>query len=571
MALIKRILVRILATIGALVVLAIISAGVIAWFFLPGPAPLPDRMVLTLDLRDGLDEVSNDPFETLRLGNRPTLSRVVMALDAASRDPAVVGVLVRLDGQGPGFGQLQELRDAVTRFRAADKRTVAFADSFGEFSSGNGGYYLASAFERIDIQPVGVLGLTGLYLETPLARGLLDKVGVLPAGDRRGAYKTLYDTFAESEMTPAHRESMESLASSLNEQFVAGLSEGRGLAPEEIDQLIDGGPYLAAEALPLGLVDRLSYWQELHEEMRDLAGSDGAMVHLMDYAATRETPSDAPVVALVHGIGQIQRGDSGQSPVGGWTMGGDTVAQALSDAIDDPDVEAILFRISSGGGSAVASATIGHQVRRAVEAGKPVIASMGDVAASGGYWIAMDASRIVADPGTLTGSIGVVAGKPVLNALWREVGVAWGHAQRGANADMWTTTTNYSPRGRARLEAFLDGVYGAFTEGVAQGRELPLDQVLEVAQGRVWTGAQAKERGLVDSLGGFAEALAVTREEIGLDPDAAVALRSYPAPRDLWDQALELALGARTPMPSIEAWLGQLAPGILGSAPITIR
>jgi protease-4 len=193
------------------------------------------------------------------------------------------------------------------------------------------------------------------------------------------------------------------------------------------------------------------------------------------------------------------------------------------------------------------------------------------VAASGGYWIAMDASKIVAAPGTLTGSIGVVAGKPVLAELWQELGVNWGHAQRGANADMWTTTVNYSPQGRARLEAFLDGIYAAFTEGVARGRDLPQDQVLEVAQGRVWTGAQAKERGLVDALGGLADALAVTRQEMGLAADAPIELRPYPPPEDLWDQALELALGVRSRVFSLDAWLARLAPTTLGTAPITIR
>jgi protease-4 len=180
-------------------------------------------------------------------------------------------------------------------------------------------------------------------------------------------------------------------------------------------------------------------------------------------------------------------------------------------------------------------------------------------------------ARIVAAPGTLTGSIGVVAGKPVLAELWQELGVNWGHAQRGANADMWTTTVNYSPQGRARLEAFLDGIYAAFTEGVARGRDLPQDQVLEVAQGRVWTGAQAKERGLVDALGGFADAMAVTRQEIGLASDTAIELRPYPAPQDLWDQALELALGAQVHLLSIDAWLDHLTPATLGTAPIVIR
>ncbi len=294
------------------------------------------------------------------------------------------------------------------------------------------------------------------------------------------------------------------------------------------------------------------------------------MIDLADYAATIEPASEAQAVALVYGVGQIQRGDSEQGPVSGWLMGSDTVAQALADATDDPDVRAILFRIDSGGGSAVASDTIGHQVRRAVEQGKPVIVSMGDLAASGGYWIAMDATRIVAEPGTLTGSIGVVAGKPVLAQLWQDLGVVWGNAQRGANADMWTTTQNYGPRGRARLEAFLDATYDAFTAGVARGRDLPVDKVLDVAQGRVWTGAQAMERGLVDQLGGFADALAATRQEIGVEPDAPLELRRYPPPRTIWDEAFQL-LSARTRLFGIDSWLELLSPGSLSTPPIVIR
>ena len=572
MARLRRILVGALATVGALAVLGLIGVAAFVWLMLPSRPGLPERMVLTLDLRDGLEEVTgSDPLAALAVGWQPSLADVVLALDQAGADERVAGLLVRLDGEGPGFAQLQELRDAVQRFRDRGKQTVAHADAFGEFGPGNGGYYLASAFERIDLQPVGTLGLTGLILEVPLARGLLDKVGVLPAGDRRGAYKTIYDTFAESTMTPAHRESLQSLTNSLDEQFRQGLGEGRGLEPTKVAELIDGGPYMAPEAQSLGLVDHLSYWHDTVEEMRDLAGPDGDLVDLLDYTSALEPPSDAPVVALVHGIGQIQGGDSEQSPLGGWVMGSDTVARALSDAIDDPDVLAILFRISSGGGSAVASDTIRHQVRRAVEQGKPVIVSMGDVAASGGYWIAMDASRIVAAPGTLTGSIGVVAGKPVLSELWQDVGIAWGRAQRGANADMWSTTSNYSPRGRARLEAFLDWTYQTFVDGVAHGRGLSEEDVLAAAEGRVWTGAQAKERGLVDTLGGFADALTVTRQEIGLAPDAPIELRPFPAPKSLWEQALDLALGAQARLFSVETWLERLSPGVVTSPPIVIR
>ena len=198
---------------------------------------------------------------------------MVLALDQAGADERVAGLLVRLDGEGPGFAQLQELRDAVRRFRDRGKPAVAHADAFGELGPGNGGYYLASAFERIDLQPVGTLGLTGLILEAPLARGLLDKLGVLPSGDRRGAYKTIYDTFAEAAMTPAHRESLQSLVGSLDQQLREGLAEGRNLEPRKVGELIDGGPYTAPEALSAGLVDRLSYWHDTAAEMRELGGA----------------------------------------------------------------------------------------------------------------------------------------------------------------------------------------------------------------------------------------------------------------------------------------------------------
>ena len=277
------------------------------------------------------------------------------------------------------------------------------------------------------------------------------------------------------------------------------------------------------------------------------------------------------MIALVQGVGQIQRGDSDHGPVGGWLMGADTVAQALADAIDDPDVVAILFRIDSGGGSAVASETIGREVRRAVAQGKPVIVSMAAAAASGGYWIAMDASRIVAEPATLTGSIGVFAGKPVLSEFWDEIGVNWGQVARGANATMWSNLVGYEGHGRARLDAFLDQVYAAFTAGVARGRDLSRDEVLEVAQGRVWTGQQAKELGLVDELGGFTRALALAKEEAGIAPDQPVELRPFPRPRAFWQQALDLLADPPGLIDSVLPWLQLLQPGILSAPPIVIR
>jgi protease IV len=570
----RRFVVGFLATLGLLGLLLAGGVAVAVWLLLPAAPDLPERGVLVVDLREGLEEAAaSDPLDLLGIAVRPTFTDVVLALDAAGRDPRVQGLVARLSGEGPGLAQSQELRAAVARFREQGKFAYAYADSFGEFGPGTRGYYLATAFEQIHLQPHGALGLTGIMIETPLLRGLLDKLGVMPSGDRRGPYKTAADLFLERELTPAHEEVLKSLADSLDRQIRSGIEAGRALEPELVARLIDEGPYLALEAQQAGLVDRLSYWDEVVEQAEQQAGPGSELLALADYgAAAAAAPEDAPVIALIRGVGQIARGDSDYGPTGDWVMGGDTVAGALAAAIDDPEVEAILFRIDSGGGSAVASETIGHEVRRAVAEGKPVIVSMGDVAASGGYWIAMDATRIVAGAGTLTGSIGVFAGKPVLTELWQELGVNWGRVQRGANADMWSTQSDYDARARERLQAFLDQTYAAFVAGVARGRRLPEEAVRKAAEGRVWTGAQAQELGLVDDLGGFAEALEVAREAIGVARERPIELRAFPPAGPPWQRALELLGGARSGLGALRPlaqWLS--APGMLSLPPLLLR
>jgi protease-4 len=569
----RRFLVGLLATIGALALLLVAGGVVAVWLLFPGPPQLPERVVITLDLREGLPEVRRaDPLSALGLPQSPTLIELITTLDQARLDPRVAGLIARLDDAGPGLAQAQELRAALARFRDQGKFAYAHADSFGEFGPGMLGYYLATAFDQIHLQPLGALGLTGIVIETPLLRELLDRLGIEPAIEKRGVYKNAADTFTDSALTPAHRESLESLAASIDEQLKAGIAEGRGMTVADVTRLIDGGPYLADEAHAAGLVDRLSYWPEVLEQARTQAGAAAEPVSARDYGrAAASALGDAPVIALVQGVGQIQRGDSDYGPMGGWVMGADTIATALADAIDDPEVRAILFRIDSGGGSAVASESIGHQVRRAVTQGKPVIVSMAEFAASGGYWIAMDASQIVAEPGTLTGSIGVFAGKPVLAEFWEKLGVNWGQIARGANATMWSTLEGYSERARARLEAFLDQTYAAFVEGVARGRRLSRDEVLKVAEGRVWTGQQAKDLGLVDELGGFARALELAKQSVGIAPEQAVELRQFPEALAPWEEILQLLNSSPEPIDALVSVLQLLRPGMLSTPPIVIR
>ena len=566
----RRFLVGLLATIGALVLLVAAGVGLALWWWLPADRPdLPERMVLTVDLREGLPAAPPPaPIALLGLPAPLTLPEFILAIEEAADDPRVGGLVARLDGDSPGLAQGQEIRDALARFRAADKFAFAYADSFGEFGPGTLGYVLASGFDEIHLQPLGGLGLTGLVLETPLVRGFLEELGIEPEGGRRGPYKTLYDTLALPRFTDEHLAQLNWLADSLYDQVVEGIAETRGLAPAAVRELIDDGPYSADEALGAGLVDALSYGDQVMERALERAGADEE-VPLARYASALPEAEAERVAALIQGVGTIQVGDSDAGPTGQLVMGADTIAQAFEAAIDDPEVDAILFQVESGGGSAVASEAIGHAVRRATEAGKPVIASLGEVAASGGYWVVMDTTAIVARPGTVTGSIGVLAGKPVLAELWRNLEVEWSEVERGANATMWSLNSGYSARGKARLDAFLDRIYDAFVDGVARGRGLTREAVLEVAEGRVWTGAQALEHGLVDGLGGFTEALERTRQALGAAEGEAIELRRFPRPRPPWQEALDLLADPF----GLRAWLeGSVwRSGTLLAPPLVIR
>ena len=573
----RRIIIGFLASLGAIGLLLVVGVAVAVWRLLPpGPPDVPARAVLTVDLRETLDEAApTDPLAQLGIRRRLPLGELLLTLERAGADPRIAGLVARVSGEGPGLAQVQELRDAVGRFRAQGKFAFAYTDSFGEFGPGTRGYYLATAFDQIHLQPLGGLGLTGLLVHTPLLGAFLEEIGVEPELDRRGPYKNFADMFTEDRLTPEHREMLEALLDSLFHQIVAGIATGRNFEESEVERLIDGGPYLAEEAAPAGLVDTLSYEDEVYDFARERAGDGARLLSLADYAARigpLELADDAPVVALIHGLGQIQRGESDYGgALGSFVMGADTVAQAFSAAVDEPEVAAILFRVDSGGGSAVASETIARAVQRAVAAGKPVIVSMGDAAASGGYWIAMGSTAIVAQPGTLTGSIGVVAGKMVVRELSDRLNVNWGMVQRGDNADMWSFLEGYDEAGRARLQAFLDQTYEAFISRVAGARDLPKEKVRAVAEGRVWTGAQAHEIGLVDELGGLLRALEVAKEAAGIAPDQAVELRVFPERRAPWQELLDLLGGSPGLIDFVRPWLQLLHPGMLSAPPLVIR
>jgi protease-4 len=535
----RRVLVGFFAAIGFLTTLAVVGAVLLITGLKPHVTPLAANIILNIDLTQGLEEGSReDRLLRLLLGAKPTLRDALDAIETASNDPRVKVLLARVGDDELGLARTQELRDAIAAFRAKGKFALAFADSFGEFGPGTRPYYLATAFDEILLQPMGNVGLTGLYAEVPFFKGTLDLLGVAPEFDHREEFKTAMNSLTETKMTPAHREEVDALLASISGQIVRDVAEGRKLPESAVRDAIDQGPLLAEEARDAKLVDRLAYRDEVLAEARAHAGSGAELTGLTAYLDRAGRPNrDGATIAVVYGSGLIERSANSDNPLTvSNVMAASEMTRAFRAAVRDPAVRAILFRIDSPGGSVVASESIWREVVFARERGKPVIVSMGDVAGSGGYYVAAAADKIVAQPATLTGSIGVLAGKLVVSELFKKLGVSTDSAQIGANAGMFSSTSDFSAQAHSRLEAFLDDTYRGFKDHVASGRHMTQEAVEEVAKGRVWTGEEAKTRGLVDELGGYPAAIRLAKEAAKIPSQAPVKLTVFPRDR----QPLEL-------------------------------
>jgi len=528
----RRLIVGFFAVIGFVTVLLVAGVTLLVGGLKPSVTPLPGSILLSVDLTRELPErASEEPLLRLLVGGRLTLRNFLDAIEAAGDDPRVKGLLARVGSDENGLAKVQEVRDAIAAFRSKGKFALAFADSFGEFGPGTRPYYLATAFDEVWLQPMGNVGLTGLYAESPFLKGTLDLLGIVPEFDHREEYKTAMNLLTETKMTPAHREEVEALLASVAGQIVRGIAQGRKLSEAAVRGLIDRGPLLGEEAVEAKLVDRLGYRDEVPAHARARAGSGAEVVSLTSYLDLAGHPHrEGATIALIYGSGLVVRsGDGAANPVtGSNVMAATEMTRAFRAAVRDSAVRAILFRIDSPGGSAVASESIWREVVFARERGKPVIVSMGDVAGSGGYYAAAAADKIVAEPATLTGSIGVLAGKLVVADLLKKIGVSTDAAQIGTNAAMFSSTADFTARAHDRLEAFLDEIYKGFKDHVATGRHMTQEAVEAVAKGRVWSGEDAKARGLVDELGGYAVALRLAKEAAKLPPDAPITLTVFP-------------------------------------------
>jgi protease-4 len=517
---------------------------------------VPNGCVLELDLRVAPPETSSlDPLTIITGGGRPLVLReAVSALHRAADDPRVAGLIARVELPAAAAGPVQELREAVAAFTAV-KPSLAWAETY----PGTLSYYLASAFGEVWMQPAGTVGLIGFATNAMFLRDALDKAGIEAQFVARGEYKSAINLFTQDRYTDAHREADTRLLDSLRAQVWLAVADSRNIGQDTLDGLADHAPLLRDTAVESGLIDRVGFRDEAYARIAELVGAKGISqesgdadgddgpprLYLSRYAratgpggpARPSIPGRGPksTIAVVTVAGSIVSGRGGSRlPFGSSNAGADTIAAGLREAAHDDSVSAIVLRVDSPGGSVSASETIWREVKKARERGKPVVASMGAVAASGGYYVSMGTDAIVANPGTITGSIGVLTGKLVARDLKDRLGVGSDAVRTNANADAWSVNAPFTPEQHAQVEAEADLVYDDFVQRVAQGRHLSVEAVEAVARGRIWTGADALDHGLVDELGGLRAAVRRAKVLAGLDEDAKVRLIGYPG-SSVWD------------------------------------
>lgn len=543
---IGRFFIWLLAGIGFVTTVSVIAGIVVLVTQAPRQAVVPERTVLWLDLNQPIVE---KPVQTL-FGKTVgvTMIDMVAALDRARKDDRIQGVVAVMGGAPISMAQAQELADAVRAFRASGKFTLAYAEDLGSVWNGTVDYLLAGAFEELWLQPSGGVGLAGLALETPFFRGAFEKVGVSPQFEQRHEYKGGIDPFVETGMTPAIRESFRTMLSSWTDQLRNAYRQDGRLGPgSTIEAMFDGGPYLAEEALARGLVDKLAYWDEVETFLDEQVGQDAESLSPAQYnmaaAAERELPVEAPRIALVYGEGAILPDQPAENTLfGARGFAPYDVADALADALEDDSIDAVVFRVDSPGGAYGPSDAVWREVARLRAAGKPVVAVMGSVAASGGYFVSMQADKVLAQPGTITGSIGVYSGKFATMGLWEKLGIRWERVRVGQNAAIWSGISEFSESERERFRAGVDFVYDDFTGKVAAARNLSPTALDAAARGRIWTGQDALRVGLIDGFGGLLEAVAQAKELAGFDRAVEaeiVVLPQEPTPFERLEKMLE--------------------------------
>lgn len=456
---------------------------------------------------------------------RTTLLDIVQDIERAKKDKRVKGLIVKLDLLNVGVGKIQELREAFLDFRQSGKVVIFFVEG-----GSNKEYYLASTGNKIVMLPTGYLDLTGISAEVTFIKKTLEKLGIEADFEHIGDYKSASDLLTRDSMSEAHREMMNWLIDDLYKQMTEDIAEQRRISQEELKNKIDQGPYSAKEAKEKGLVDDLAYYDQVDQIIKDQIGEKPHTLSFGGYAREENYKYDwgiPPKIAVIYATGSIMSGESGNNIFLGKMMGSETIARAIRKAREDRTIKAIVFRIDSGGGSGIASDVIWREIILC-KGKKPFIVSMSDVAGSGGYFIACPGDTIIADPGTITGSIGVISGKFNLKGLYEKIGFSKEVLKRGEHSDFFTTTRGFTEEERKMVRKLNNDFYDDFVNKVAEGRKMDFDAVDQIGRGRVWTGNQAKTNGLVDELGGLKQAIEIAKIKAGIKEKAMVEIVTLP-------------------------------------------
>jgi protease-4 len=539
----------------AIVIIVLIFFVALIFWTASKPKRLASNSVLVIDAEGTIEEEPPVSFLGSLTGSSvPVLHDYLDAIDSARTDSRISGIVVRIAPLSTGWAKLEEIRAHLLTFRTSHKPSLCY---LGYDGVGNAEYYLASACEQVWLVPSNSVSIKGMMAEALFFRGTLDKLQIIPQFYHVAEYKTAYNMFTEKKFTPPHREEVESVLRSVYDQYVTGAAAARGMDRAKFEALVNAGPLMTKDAVEDKVVDRLGYWDQVQDYFK--SGYRGwnpvSLTRYRSYLSNDGVGADK--IAVVHATGLIVSGQSQTTPGGGFVMGGDSVATDIRNARNDSSIRAIVLRIDSGGGSVVASEVIRREVELA-QGQKPVVVSMSDVAASGGYWIATPAAKIIADANTITGSIGVLTGKLNLSGLYNLLGVSSDYVATSDNATLFSDQQNFTPAQEAYITKSLNETYAQFTQGVAKGRHMSVAAVEKIAKGREWSGAQGKDIGLVDELGGFDRAIDVAKELAHIPASQSIRIVRFPGERNIIEELLQREKDTTEESRSVEETLRRL-------------
>ncbi len=510
--------------------------------------PVPKSAILAIDFDAPYSETRGDNIMTEIAGGvrSQTFLDLITAINVAAADSRVKAIAANVSISSLGLAQIQDLRDTIKNFRASGKKAYLFSSGFGSFGRGTKEYYLATAFDKIVMAPNSEAGITGISIEVPFFRKALDKIGVTPEFYSRYEYKSAMNSLTDFQMSKPYREEMSRMGGSIFNRFAADVSKARGMSEKELKKLVDNAPLSADDALKAGLIDEISYRQDWQRALEK--DYNARPIAVWDYIGNISTyGKGVQAVAFLVIDGVIAEGESYAGSIRNETVtGADTVLEQLEEISENKDVKALIVRVNSPGGAYGASDDIWHALEQLKTQKKiPVIVSMGDYAASGGYFVALAGDKIIAEPSTITGSIGVLGGKMVLEQLWKKIGVNWNSVNFGENAGILSFNTKFSNKEKSIFNKSLDIIYKDFTLKVSKARNLDLNALDKLARGRVWTGEDALKHNLVDGTGGLETAFSEALKAAKIKPAEKFRILYYPKEKTLQEKIQQLVNGGR--------------------------